>query len=86
MVALRDTQGQDMLPISRGTGFVQQGLHPQADALRLLPVELSAQVVLWYFFLVMKDQVIPFKTRIGILEVFSCYTSTCYAFTYLQSF
>lgn len=86
MVALRDAQVQDMLPSSRGTGFVQQGLHPQADALRLLPVELSPQVVLCYFFLVMKDQVISFKMRIVILEVFSCYTSTSYAFTYLQRF
>lgn len=85
MVAHRGTQGQDMVPVSGGAGTVQQGLHPQPDALRLLSIELSPYVVLWYLFLYMKDQVIPFKTRISNLEVFSC-TSTCYDFTYLQGF
>lgn len=52
---------------------------------RLLSIDLSTHVVLWYLFLVRKEQVIPFKMRIGILEVFSCCTSTCYAFSYLPT-
>lgn len=86
VLAHRCTRGQDTLPISGGAGFVQQGLHPQPDALRLLSVDLPTHVVLWYLFLVMNDEIKPFKTRIGVSEVFSCYTSICYAFIYLQSF
>lgn len=48
VVAHRCTQGQDTLPIPGETGFVQQGLSPQSDDLRLLSVELSTLVALWY--------------------------------------
>lgn len=69
-----------MLPVSGDAGFVQQCLHPQHGA-QQAAVNRALHVVFWYLLLVMKDQIIPFKTRIGILEVFSC--STCYAFLYL---